>query len=78
MIPSMMNTHRQAAMPFVPLRPANTALCRYPEIMVPTYAAQAKMAVLFPSSVFLYHDPRTYWIPTKVEASRKPTKKRMG
>lgn len=36
------------------------------------------MAVRFPSSVFLYHDPRTYWTPTKVEPSRKPTKKRIG
>lgn len=94
MIPSKMKTQRlarsqhrlggtanhayHAASPLFPSMPAIIADCMYPENIVPTYAAQTKIAVRLPISVFLYHDPSTYWIPTKQLPSKNPMRKRMG
>lgn len=67
-----------AANPLFPFMPAIIADCIYPENIVPTYAAHAKIAVRLPISVLLYQEPSTYCTPTKQLPSRNPIKNRIG
>jgi hypothetical protein len=43
-----------------------------PENSVPANPEDVKMAVRFPISSGLYHEPRIQWTPTKQDASKKP------
>jgi len=73
----MTKSHLKPSKPARPSRLALMAPCMIPLKRVPASPDDVKMAVRFPISEGLYHDPRIHCTPTKQDASKNAWKNLM-